>query len=266
MDRDQIAIPIYRQCELLGLARSTYYYEPSLETAQNEKLMRLMDEQYLKTPFYGARRMLETLRRRGHMVNIKRVRRLMRVMGLEAVYPKKTTTRANNGHQVYPYLLRNLTVDRPDQVWATDITYIPLAKGFLYLIAIMDWRSRYILSWRLSNTMDTSFCVEALEEALSCRKPEIFHSDQGSQFTSAVFQELLHRSKISISMDGRGRAYDNIFVERFWRSLKYEEVYLHAYTGGRESHRGIAKYIAFYNEERPHQSLENRTPSEVYHS
>ena len=266
MDREERGVPIYRQCELLDLSRSTYYYKPSVETAENEELMRLMDEQYLKTPFYGGRRMQAMLRRRGHMVNLKRVRRLMRVMGLEAVYPKKRTTKGSVGHRVYPYLLGGLKVERSDQVWATDITYIPLARGYLYLVAIMDWRSRYILSWRLSNTLDASFCVEALEEALSGGKPEIFHSDQGSQFTSEVFQDMLRRWEIRISMDGRGRVYDNIFVERFWRSLKYEEVYLHAYTDGRETRRGIGDYIAYYNEERPHQSLENRTPGEVYRS
>jgi len=257
-------IPIYRRCELLGLPRSTYYYEPAKETAYNEHLMRLLDEQYLETPFYGARRMREALRRKGYPVNVKRVRRLMRVMGIEAVYPKGRRTTVPSGHQVYPYLLRGVEATEPNQVWGTDIAYVPLSRGFLYIVAIMDWCSRYILSWRLSNTLDVCFCEEALEEALSKGKPEIFNSDQGSQFTSARFQRRLKEAKIRISMDGRGRAYDNIFIERFWRSYKYEEVYPHAYESGHEAARRTEWYITFYNERRPHQSLNNRTPAEIY--
>ena len=262
----ETGIPIYRCCELLGLSRSTYYYEPAGETAYNEELMRLMDRQYLETPFYGARRMWAFLRRLGHEVNLKRVRRLMRRMGLETIYPKGHKTTLSAGHRTYPYLLRGVVIDHPDQVWGTDIAYVPLSQGFLYIVVILDWHSRYVLSWRLSNTLDVSFCEEALAEALSNGKPEIFNSDQGSQFTSERFQKLLKEAKVQISMDGRGRAYDNIFVERFWRSYKYEEVYLHAYEGGREASRRTAWYMSFYNEKRPHQSLDYRAPAEVYRS
>jgi len=257
-------LPVCRQCELLGLSRSSYYYEPRGETAFNERLMRLLDEQYLKTPFYGARRMTAVLRRMGYEVNVKRVRRLLRLMGLETIYPKKRRRLSEPGHRVYPYLLSGVTVDEVDQVWSTDITYIPLERGFLYLVLILDWHSRFVLSWRLSNTLDEAFCVASLQEALSRGKPEIFNSDQGSQFTGEAFTGCLKDAGVRISMDGRGRAFDNIFVERFWRSLKYEEVYLHAYRDGRETREGIGRYIAFYCFERPHQALENRTPHEVY--
>jgi putative transposase len=226
---------------------------------ENLELMRTIDEQYLLTPFYGSRRMAEVLG-----VNRKRVQRLMRLMGIEAIYPKpKTTTRAP-GHKIYPYLLRNLEIVQPDQVWSTDITYIPMRHGFLYLVAVMDWYSRFVLSWRLSNTMDGRFCMEALEMALSIGQPEIFNSDQGSQFTSTVFTGRLEASGVAISMDGRGRALDNVFIERLWRSVKYEEVYLKDYVTAWEAEESLSAYFHFYCHERIHQSLDYRTPAEVY--
>jgi putative transposase len=227
--------------------------------------MRKIDEQYLKTPFYGARRMEDFLERQGYEVNRKRVQRLMRLMGLEAIYPKPRLSQRNQEHEVFPYLLRDVVIERPDQVWSTDITYLPMRRGFLYLVAIIDWFSRYVLSWRLSNTLDTAFCIDALEDALSgSRKPDIFNSDQGCQFTSKAFTGLLKARDIAISMDGRGRAFDNIFIERLWWAVKYEEVYLHAYDNGRTAHHGLSRYFLFYNVERPHQSLDYRTPSELY--
>jgi len=227
--------------------------------------MRHIDEQYLKTPFYGSRRMVVALCSDGFDVNRKRVQRLMRLMGLEAIYPKPRLSRRDQEHEVFPYLLRGVPIVRPDQVWSSDITYIPMARGFLYLVAVIDWFSRYVLSWRLSNTLDTSFCLEALEEALSgSRRPEIFNTDQGSQFTSKAFTERLKAEGIKISMDGRGRAFDNIFIERLWWAVKYEEVYLHAYEGGRAAHEGLGHYFRFYDDERPHQALGYRTPREVY--
>jgi putative transposase len=229
------------------------------ESAENLALMRRIDEQYLRTPFYGSRKIAEVLG-----VNRKRIQRLMRVMGIEAIYPKRRTTWPSAGHKIYPYLLRNVEVTRPDQVWASDITYVPLQHGFLYLVAIMDWYSRYVLSWRLSNTLTGSFCLEALEEALSLATPEIFNSDQGSQFTSTAFTSRLEAVGIAISMDGRGRAIDNVFVERLWRSVKYEEVYLRDYTGGWQAEASLAAYFRFYNQERIHQALAYRTPREVY--
>ena len=250
---------IERQCELLGLARSTRYYTSLGETQENLALMRSMDEQYLKTPFYGSRKMAQQLG-----INRKRVSRLMRVMGLEAIYPKRRTTRRASGHKIYPYLLRNVEVTRPDQVWSTDITYLPLRHGFLYLVAVMDWYSRYVLSWRLSNTLEGSFCLEALDEALSLRRPEIFNSDQGAQFTAAAFLQRLEARDVAISMDGRGRALDNVFVERLWRTVKYEEVYLKDYGDGWEAENSLSGYFRFYCQERMHQSLGYRTPAEVY--
>jgi putative transposase len=227
--------------------------------------MRLIDEQYLNTPFYGARRFAEWLKRKGFKVSRRRVRTLMRVMGLEAIYRKPRTTKPNPEHKIYPYLLRGLAITRPNHVWATDLTYIPMKRGFMYLVAIIDWYSRKVLSWRLSNTMESDFCVEALEEALEkYGKPEIFNSDQGSQFTSADFTDVLKDKEIKISMDGKGRCIDNIFVERLWRSVKYEEVYLHAYNSPLEARLGIGRYLNFYNYERPHQGLEYMTPVEVY--
>jgi putative transposase len=226
--------------------------------------MRRIDEQYVRRPYYGSRRMTVWLREQGEEVNRKRVQRLMRVMGLEAIYPKRRTSVPGAGHKIYPYLLRNVAVERPNQVWSTDITYVPLGCGFLYLTAILDWYSRYVLSWRLSNTLDGDFCLEALEEALQICRPEIFNSDQGTQFTSREFTGRLERAGVAISMDGRGRALDNVFVERLWRTVKYEEVYLHRYATGAECHAGLTTYLRFYCVERPHQALDYRTPAEVY--
>ena len=257
-------LSVARQCDLLGLRRSSLYYRPHGEDAFNEQLMRLIDEQYLRTPFYGVGRMTAYLCRSGYAVNPKRVRRLMRVMALEAVYPKPRLSLQNKAHSVYPYLLAGLTIDRPDQVWASDITYIPMRPGWLYLVAIMDWYSRYVLAWEVSVTLDVSFCLAALDRALAGSCPEIFNTDQGSQYTSAAFTDRLKRSPIQISMDGRGRVFDNIFIERLWRSVKYEEVYLHDYQTVAEAVCGLDRYFAFYNHERPHQSLDYRTPAEVY--
>lgn len=261
----QSTLSVRKQCELLGVPRSTWYYEPVGESEENLHLMKLMDEQYLRTPFYGSPRMTQMLRAQGFCVNLKRVERLMGLMGLQAVYPKKNLSKAAPGHTIYPYLLRGLKVERPNQVWATDITYIRMLKGFLYLCVIMDWYSRYVLSWRLSNTLDVDFCIEALQEALALgAKPDIFNSDQGSQFTSTAFTGVLHSHCIQISMDGRGRALDNVFVERLWRSLKYEHVFLHEYQNGRDLHLGLNEYWNFYNTQRPHQSLGYKTPKEVF--
>jgi putative transposase len=227
----------------------------------------MIDEQYMITPFYGSRKMMVYLngKRKRHPINRKRVQRLMRLMGIAAIYRKPRLSQKNDEHKVYPYLLRDVAIVHPDQVWSTDITYIPMAHGFLYLVAIIDWFSRYVLAWRLSNTLDPLFCIEALDEALSgSRKPEIFNSDQGSQFTSKAFTDRLKADNITISMDGRGRCFDNIFIERLWRSVKYEEVYLHAYENGIEAHSRLGWYFPFYNTERIHQSLNYRTPSEVY--
>lgn len=248
-----------RQCALLGLARSTCYYQLADESADNLALMRQIDEQYLRMPFYGSRKLAEVL-----SINRKHAQRLMRVMGIEAIYPKRRTTWPGAGHKIYPYLLRNVEVTRPDQAWAGDITYLPLRHGFLYLVAVMDWYSRYVLSWRLSNTLTGSFCLEALEDALSRSQPEIFNSDQGSQFTAAAFTSRLESCGVAISMDGRGRAIDNVFIERLWRSVKYEEVYLHDYTDGWQAEGSLTAYFRFYNEERIHQALGYRTPLDVY--
>lgn len=248
----------------MGLARSTRYYTPKGESAANLVLMRRIDEQYLRRPFYGSRKMALVLR-----ANRKRVQRLMRLMGLEAIYPKRQTSRPALGHAIYPYLLRDLSITRPDQVWASDIRVpacgcVPLRRGFLYLVAVMDWFSRYVLSWRLSNTLEGSFCVEALEEALQISRPEIFNTDQGSQFTAKGFTGRLATYGIAISMDGRGRALDNIFVERLWRTVKYEEVYLRDYADGWEAERSLGAYFEFYRAERIHQSLGYQTPAAVY--
>lgn len=248
-----------RQCALLGLAHSTWYYRPAGESAENLALMRRIDEQYMRTPFYGSRKLSVVLG-----VNRKRVQRLMRVMGIEAIYAKRRTTWPGAGHKIYPYLLRNVEVTRPNQVWASDITYVPLQHGFLYLVAVMDWYSRYVLSWRLSTTLTGSFCLEALDEALARATPEIFNSDQGSQFTAMAFTSRLELCGVAISMDGRGRAIDNVFIERLWRSVKYEEVYLKEYANGWDAEASLAAYFRFYNEERIHQSLAYRTPGEVY--
>jgi putative transposase len=252
-------LSVVRQCELLDLARSTCYYRPAGESAANLALMRRIDELYLKRPFYGSRKIALELG-----VNRKRVQRLMRRMGLEAVYCKPRTTRPAADHKVYPYLLRNLKITRPDQVWATDITYVPMRHGFLYLVAVMDWYSRYVLAWRLSNTLTGSFCNEALAAALARGKPEIFNSDQGSQFTARAFTQCLENAGVRISMDGRGRALDNVFIERLWRSVKYEEIYLKDYANGWEAEDGLTDYFRFYCQERIHQALGYRTPAEVY--
>lgn len=250
---------IAQQCELAGLPRSTWYYEPVGETAENLALMRQIDAVYLQWPFYGSRKIAVELG-----VNRKRVQRLMRQMGLQAIYPQRRTTWPGAGHKIYPYLLREIAVTHPDQVWATDITYVPMRRGFLYLVAIMDWYSRYVLSWRLSNTLDGTFCVEALEEALGRARPEIFNSDQGRQFTAAAFTGRLEACGVAISMDGRGRALDNVFVERLWRSVKHEEVYLKDYRSAWEAEDSLAEYFRFYCHRRIHQALGYRTPAEVY--
>lgn len=261
-----VQISIQRQCELLGIARSTYYYQPSSESCLNLMIMWWMDEQYTNTPFYGVLRMHAHINQLGHCVNVKRIRRLLRLMDLYALYPKKNTSKPNIGHKVYPYLLRDLPVVRTNQVWSTDITYIPMALGFMYLVAVIDWNSRFVLSWRLSNTLDTGFCIEALNEALEIATPEIFNTDQGRQFTSNEFTGLLLSKKILVSMDGRGRCIDNIFVERLWRSVKQEYVYLNSINDGKELWQGINTYFKFYNHKRLHQSLGYKTPSDVYWS
>ena len=258
-------IPVYRQCELLGLARSSLYYKAKGTSESNLELMRLIDEQYTRAPFYGSRKMTEWLRLKGYRINRKRVVRLMRVMGLEAIYPKPRTNVVDKGHKVYPYLLRGVRITRPNQVWSTDITYIRLKKGFIYLVAIIDWYSRYVVSWDISITLEAEFCITALDRALLARVPEIFNSDQGAQFTSERFTGVLEENGIRISMDGRGRALDNIFVERLWRTVKYEEVYIKDYETVMEAEEGLRRYFIFYNEERLHQSLGYKTPSQIYY-
>jgi putative transposase len=260
-------LPVTRQCALLDLPRSTFYHVPKPVSDEEFELMALIDRCHLKHPFYGSRRIRDWLEDQGHRVNRKKVQRLMRTMDLVAQYPKRNLSLANQAHKVYPYLLRNLIIDRPNQVWATDITYIPMARGFVYLVAIMDWHSRKVLSWRVSNTLDASFCVEALEEAIETHGvPEIFNTDQGGQFTSEDFTGVLKRHDIRISMDGKGRWVDNVFVERLWRSVKYEEVYLKAYDGIAAARASLGRYFAFYNTERRHQSLDRRTPDSVYYN
>jgi len=258
-------LSVSRQCSLVGISRSSYYYEPAGESALNLQLMRLIDAEYLKTPWYGSRQMARRLRQLGHNVNRKRVRRLMGLMGIEAVYRKPRTSVPGDGHRIYPYLLRDVEVTRPNQVWCSDVTYIPMPRGFMYFVAVMDWYSRKVLSWRLSNTLDASFCVEALEDAMGrYGKPEIFNTDQGSQFTSLEFTEVLGKAGVRISMDGKGRWMDNVFIERLWRSLKYECVYLNAFETGSEARAGIGDWVAYYNGERPHSSLGGLTPDDVY--
>jgi putative transposase len=265
VDRDHDTISIRRQCELLGLNRSNVYYAPVGESEENLRLMRWIDEQYTATPFFGSRRMAAWLREHKELaVNRKRIARLMQVMGLEAVHPKPKLSQPGEGHKVYPYLLKDVPIERVNQVWSTDITYIRLAQGFCYLVAVMDWHSRFVLSWSLSVTMEMEFCLEALAAALGRARPEIFNSDQGSQFTSERFTGELERRGISISMDGRGRCFDNIFIERLWRSLKHEEVYLKDYRQVGEARRGIERWFDFYNYRRPHQSLLYRTPAAIY--
>ena len=265
IEPDYPSLSVVRQCELVSISRSGFYYQPPGETSENLALMRLIDAQFLETPWYGSRQMARHLRRDGHQVGRKRVRRLMAVMGLAPIYQRPRTTLPNPGHRVWPYLLRGVAIDRPNQVWCTDLTYIPMRRGFLYLVAVMDWSTRKVLSWRVSNTMDTEFCVEALEEALArFGRPEIFNSDQGSQFTSSVFTGALQRAGVRISMDGRGRWMDNVFIERLWRSLKYECIYLHAFETGSELRAGLSRWISYYNARRPHSTLAGRTPDEAY--
>lgn len=263
--RDRRDLSLSRQCRLLSVGRSSFYYAPKGESAETLALMRRIDELFLKYPFFGSRQMARQLRREGVDVGRHRVRRLMRLMGLEAIYQAPRTSVPHPAHRVYPYLLKGMEIDRPNQVWCADITYIPVQRGFLYLVAIMDWATRHVLAWRLSNTMDAGFCVEALNEALvRYGKPEIFNTDQGSQFTSLEFTGTLRNARVTISMDGRGRCMDNIFIERLWRSLKYEAVYLHELTDGFTAERVIGEWIGFYNTERPHSALAARTPAEAY--
>ena len=264
VDRRHPALSTVRQCALLCISRSSLNYRRKGTCPENLAVMKAMDQQYLSTPFYGSRRMRVWLGRQGQTVNRKRVQRLMRTMGLRAIYRRPRTSTPGPGHEVYPYLLSGMEITRPNQVWAADITYIPMAKGFHYLVAIMDWYTRYVIAWRLSNTLDVAFCVEALEEALGKETPEVFNTDQGSQFTGEAFTGLLESSGVRISMDGKGRYADNILLERLWRTVKYEEVYLKAYSGGREAKAGLDAYFHFYNNQRPHQALGYRTPAEVF--
>jgi putative transposase len=264
LERDSGELSIVRQCELLDLPRSSVYYQPVVASQEDLHLMKLLDEQYLLRPFYGSRRMCEWLQQQGYRVNRKRIQRLMRELGIEALYPKPSASSPSKLHKVWPYLLRGVDVEKANQVWAADITYVPMSRGYLYLVAIIDWHSRYVLSWRLSNTLDTHFCTEALEEALTHGCPEIFNTDQGSQFTSEAFTSALIERGVKISMDGKGRYLDNIFVERLWRSLKYEEIYLKGYANGIEAAEGIRQYFQFFNEERLHQSLRYQTPKAVW--
>lgn len=258
-------LSITRQCKLLSLSHSSYYYHPQSISEEERILLRLLDEQYLKTPFYGSRRMTVYLRELGYRVNRKRVQRLMRKLGIEAIYPKPRLSKANLAHQVYPYLLRDLTVETANQVWCTDITYLPVLRGHFYLVAVMDWYSRKILSWRISNTLDIDFCIEALQEALDrFGIPCIFNSDQGSQFTSNAFTESLKEKGIRISMDGKGRYLDNIFIERLWRSIKYELIYLKSFEDGIHLKQEVKNWFNWYNMERPHQALDYQKPDQVY--
>jgi putative transposase len=265
VDRTDRALPVSRQCRLLAVSRSSVYRRPAEVGEEDRTMMALIDRQYLVRPYYGSRRMTAWLATQGHLVNRKRVQRLMRLMGLVAIYQRPNTSKTAAEHKIYPYLLGGIAIERVNQVWCSDVTYIPMAKGFLYLVVVMDWVSRAVLAWRLSNTLGADFCVEALEEALSrYGRPEIFNTDQGSQFTSDDFTGTLKDHGITISMDGKGRCMDNIFVERLWRSLKYEEVYLNAYASVAEAKAGIGAWLDFYNEERQHQSLGYRTPRQIY--
>lgn len=258
-------LSVGKQCALLSISRSSFYYEPKGETDMNLDLMRKVDKQFLETPFYGVRQMTWHLRNEGQLVNEKRIRRLMRLMGLMPIYQKPNTSKAAKGHKTYPYLLRSLRVERPNQVWCADITYLPMRRGFLYLVAIMDWHTRKVLSWRISNTMEVDFCIEALNEAIyRYGPPEIMNTDQGSQFTSFAWTDRLKRVGTRISMDGKGRFLDNIFVERLWRSMKYECVYLHAWETGSQARAAISKWMTFYNRKRPHSALGGKPPAVVY--
>ena len=263
--RDHEPLSVVRQCELLGLARSSFYYRPQGPTEEELSLLRLLDEQYLETPFYGSRRMTVVLRQQGYPVNRKRVQRLMRQLGIEAIYPKPRLSQRHPDHQVFPYLLRGVSIEQANQVWCTDITYLPVLKGHFYLVAVMDWYSRKVLAWAVSNTMEVTFCVEALQRALArYGSPQIFNSDQGAQFTATAFTNCLKAADIAISMDGRGRYLDNIFIERLWRSIKYELIYLMAFDDGLHLTRAVNQWFDWYNQHRPHQALDYRTPNQVY--
>ena len=265
IEPDHGEISIQRQCALVSISRSAFYYQPAGETPLNLELMRLIDETFLEAPWYGSRQMARHLRRRGYGVGRMRVRRLMAKMGLAPIYQKPRTTIPHPEHRAYKYLLRGLTIDRPNQVWCSDITYIPMRRGFLYLVAVMDWATRKVLSWRLSNSIDAEFCIQALEEALArYGPPEIFNTDQGSQFTSPRFVDVLRDAGVRVSMDGRGRWMDNVFIERLWRSLKYECVYIHAFETGSELRAGLTRWIGYYNTDRPHSALAGATPDEAY--
>ncbi len=265
IEPDHPRLSISRQCDLVAVGRSSFYYRAVGESAENLGLMRRIDAQFLETPWYGARQMARHLRRQGHGVGRKRIRRLMAKMGLAAVYRRPRTSVPHPEHRIYPYLLRGLTIDRPDHVWCADITYIPMRRGFLYLVAIMDWASRKVLAWRLSNTMEADFCIEALHEAMARHgRPAIFNTDQGSQFTSPRFVAVLTAAAVRVSMDGRGRWMDNVFIERLWRSMKYECIYLNAFETGSEVRAGLARWIDYYNTTRPHSALGGKTPAEAH--
>jgi putative transposase len=266
IEPDHPTLSIRRQCALLGLSRASYYYAAVPEDPFNLALMRQIDAQYLQTPFYGWPKMTAVLRNAGYAVNGKRVRRLMRQMGLQAITVRKRPATSTPGHRIYPYLLHDVVIERPNQVWCADITYVPMPRGFLYLVAVMDWFSRYVLAWELSNSLDGSFCRTTLQQALRHGTPLIFNTDQGSQFTAQGFTTLLEGAGVQISMDGRGRVFDNIFVERLWRTVKYEHLYLYAYETGPAVRHGLDGYFRFYNTERPHQSLGYRTPAEVHYA
>lgn len=269
VERKQLIVPdcnisLRRQCELLNVNRSRLYYQKQEETGYNLELMRIIDEKYTKTPFYGVPRMTACLRKLGHKINEKRIYRLMKLMDIRAIYTKRKISLPNKENHIYPYLLKGLEIERSNQVWSTDITYIRLDTGFIYLVAIIDWFSRFVLSFKLSQSLETAFCIKALNEALEKFKPDIFNTDQGSQFTSDEFTGILQGNKIRISMDGKGRCFDNIFIERLWRSVKYEEVYIHNYSDIKEANKSLSKYFLFYNYERPHQSLGYKTPHEIF--
>ena len=264
IDLQHPTLSLRRQCDLLGLSRATLYRQPACETALNLELMRLIDEEYTRAPFYGYRKLTVRLQQQGYAVNPKRVLRLMRTMGLQAVYPRPRTSIPDAQHKKYPYLLRDVKVTRPNQVWSADITYVPMPQGFMYLVAVIDWFSRFVLTWRLSNTLDSRFCLDALRLALQVGQPDIFNTDQGVQFTAHTFTDELETAHVRISMDGRGRAFDNIFVERLWRTVKYEDIYLKGYTTVAALASGLEEYFQFYNYQRPHQSLDYRVPADAY--